>query len=141
MNPSTPATPEMHLPAPVGDVLPKAAGAAETAAGRSPENASVAHESQPMQTGGAPISLPISSVQATNSVVNQTASNDATSTTNIAVPLTADDKDLIEKDWIDKAKQIVERTKDDPSQQSKEIGVFKADYLQKRYNKTIKPGE
>lgn len=50
----------------------------------------------------------------------------------------ADDKDLIEKEWVNKAKQIVERTRDNPYQQSEELTVFKADYMKKRYNKTIK---
>jgi hypothetical protein len=61
-----------------------------------------------------------------------------TGTTNIAVPITADDTDLIEKEWVTKAKQIVERNRDDPHKQSEELTVFRADYLQKRYNKTIK---
>ena len=49
-----------------------------------------------------------------------------------------DDGDLIEKAWVDKAKQIVERTKDDHHKQSEELTVFKADYMKKRYGKTIK---
>lgn len=49
-----------------------------------------------------------------------------------------DDSDLIEKEWVDKAKQIVERTRNDPHKQSEELTVFKADYLKKRYGKTIK---
>jgi len=49
-----------------------------------------------------------------------------------------DDGDLIEKAWVDKAKQIVERTRDDPHKQSEAITVFKADYMKKRYGKTIK---
>jgi len=53
----------------------------------------------------------------------------------------ADDSDLIEKEWVNKAKQIVERTREDPREQSKELTVFKADYMQKRYNKTIKLSE
>lgn len=52
--------------------------------------------------------------------------------------LTKDDGDLIEKEWVDKAKQIVERTRDDPFRQSEELTVFKADYMKKRYGKTIK---
>jgi hypothetical protein len=50
----------------------------------------------------------------------------------------SDDSDLIEKEWVNKAKQIVERTRDDPYKQSEELTVVKADYLKKRYNKTIK---
>lgn len=57
------------------------------------------------------------------------------------VPMTADDGDLIEKDWINKAKKIVESFREDPHRQSKELTLFKADYMQKRYNKIIKLGE
>lgn len=53
-------------------------------------------------------------------------------------PLIADDVDVIEKEWVDKAKQIVNQTKSDPHLQEKEVGKLQADYLAKRYNKTIK---
>ncbi len=56
-------------------------------------------------------------------------------------PIDADDGDLIEQAWVDKAKAIVERTRDDPYNQNKEISKFKADYLQKRYKKDIKVSE
>ena len=49
-----------------------------------------------------------------------------------------DDGDLIEKEWVNKAKQIVERNRDDPYKQSEALTVFKADYMKKRYDKTIK---
>ncbi len=55
-----------------------------------------------------------------------------------AIPLINDDGDLIEKEWVNKAKQIVERTRSDPHKQSEELTVVKADYMQKRYGKTIK---
>lgn len=54
-----------------------------------------------------------------------------------ASPLIADDSDLIEKEWVAKAKHIVERTRDDPYLQTKEINKMKADYLKKRYAKDI----
>lgn len=52
--------------------------------------------------------------------------------------LVADDGDLIEKEWVVKAKEIVERTKLDPHAQNKEMNRVKADYMKKRYNKDIK---
>jgi hypothetical protein len=70
-----------------------------------------------------------------------TAVPPATSAAAPAAPstlVTDDDSDLIEKEWVDKAKQIVERTRDDPHKQSEALTVFKADYLKKRYGKTIK---
>lgn len=55
-----------------------------------------------------------------------------------AMPAIADDADLIEKEWVEKAKEIVERTKHDPYQQNKEVEKVKIEYLKKRYNKDIK---
>jgi hypothetical protein len=48
------------------------------------------------------------------------------------------DDDLIEKEWVDKAKRIVEHTRGDPQQQSEQLTLVKADYMKKRYDKTIK---
>lgn len=53
-------------------------------------------------------------------------------------PLAASDEDLIEKEWVDKAKKIVIQTKDDPYEQEKEVSKLQADYLKKRYGKEIK---
>jgi hypothetical protein len=54
------------------------------------------------------------------------------------LPAMADDTDLIEKEWVIKAKQIVEHTKTDPYEQSKQLNKIKAEYIKKRYNKEIK---
>lgn len=69
------------------------------------------------------------------------ATNDVANTTPTNAPTVADDGDLIEREWVNKAKKIVESTRDDPHQQSKELTVFKADYMKKRYNKSLKLGE
>lgn len=53
----------------------------------------------------------------------------------------ADDADLIEKEWVIKAKAIVAQTKDDPHTQNKQMNKVKADYLKKRYNKDLKVSE
>jgi len=50
----------------------------------------------------------------------------------------ADDKDVIEPEWVHKAKAIVTTTSDDPYKQSEDLTVLKADYMQKRYNKIVK---
>lgn len=52
--------------------------------------------------------------------------------------LEADDLDLIEKEWVTKAKQVVDKTQGDPYEQSNEINKIKADYIKKRYNRAIK---
>ncbi|MCE7936510.1 hypothetical protein DYH10_01835 [Candidatus Saccharibacteria bacterium CPR2] len=53
-------------------------------------------------------------------------------------PTIADDVDLIEKEWVQKAKNIVEDTRDDPHMQEKEVSKLQADYLKKRYGKEVK---
>lgn len=54
------------------------------------------------------------------------------------LPVIADDTDLIEKEWVEKAKEIVARTRQDPYLQNKEVERMKADYMKKRYNKDIR---
>jgi hypothetical protein len=51
--------------------------------------------------------------------------------------LKADEADLIEKQWVNKAKAIVVQTQDDPYNQKKEMGKVGAEYIKKRFNKTI----
>lgn len=61
----------------------------------------------------------------------------APSASTSATPLVAADEDLIEKEWVDKAKQIIEQTKDDPHARSKMVTELQRDYMQKRYGKVI----
>ncbi|MDQ3093562.1 MAG: hypothetical protein M3Q70_00050 [bacterium] len=62
--------------------------------------------------------------------------------TQISMPseddLAADDIDLIEKQWVLKAKNVVTSTMGDPYKQNKELNKVRADYIKKRYNKDIK---
>lgn len=51
--------------------------------------------------------------------------------------LPADDVDLIEKQWVERAKSIVAQTRDDPYKQKNELSKEKVDYIKKRFNKTI----
>lgn len=59
-----------------------------------------------------------------------------TSVTNDA-PLIANDDDLIEKEWVDKAKKIIIETKDDPYHREEAVGKLQRDYLEKRYGRHI----
>lgn len=62
-------------------------------------------------------------------------------TASIPVPDEAADSDLIEKEWVERAKQIVDHTKDDPHEQQRAISQMRADYLKKRYNKDVGSSE
>ena len=58
------------------------------------------------------------------------------------VPFVDDVDDIeLDKEWINKAKIIADRTKDDPFRQSSELSKVKADYLRIKYNKQIKISE
>lgn len=58
-----------------------------------------------------------------------------------ATPLVAADEDLIEKEWVDKAKEIIEQTKDDPYTRTQKVNELQRDYLQKRYGKVVGASE
>lgn len=53
------------------------------------------------------------------------------------MPIVAGDDDLIEKEWVDKAKKIIMQTKDDPYRREQEVSRLQADYLRKRYGKEL----
>jgi hypothetical protein len=128
----------LNLPPPVSEQLPEVelppAEAAET---KAPAETGAEQSAGRTQTPQPPaIQLPVlpttpdPTTGAAQPAVSGTTTSDAT--------VTADDTDLIEKEWVDKAKQIVERNREDPYRQSEELTVVKADYMQKRYGKTIK---
>lgn len=56
----------------------------------------------------------------------------------VGAPDLANDVDVIEKEWVDKAKEIVNDSRDDPHRQNHNVSVLKADYMKKRYGKDIK---
>lgn len=53
------------------------------------------------------------------------------------IPAVAGDEDLIEKEWVDKAKRIINSTQDDPAQREREVAKLQSEYLRKRYGKEI----
>lgn len=97
---------------------------------------------QPQSAGGSSTQLNDDD----HSTITQTSDDSAISSTQISStqladddnPQIADDADLIEKEWVEKAKELVNRTKLDPRQQNIALNKMKADYLKKRFNKVIK---
>lgn len=69
---------------------------------------------------------------------SQPALTPAPAVADVSAPAMADDGDLIEKEWVVKVRQIVQATAHDPFEQSRQFTILKADYLQKRYGKSIK---
>ena len=53
----------------------------------------------------------------------------------------ANDNDLIEKEWVDKAKKILVETKDDPYRREYEISKLQIEYIRQRYGRVIGQAE
>lgn len=65
-----------------------------------------------------------------------------TTTTDDSVPSVAADDDLIEKEWVDKAKKIIADTRDDPYRREREISKLQIEYIRRRYGREIgDPGD
>ncbi len=77
----------------------------------------------------------------TNPQSQDTASDiGSASTASVAqldLPDVAEDIDLIEKEWVLKAKSIVRATQGDPYDQNTKLNKVKADYVKKRFNKDL----
>jgi len=140
MDPSNKTTPGFELPTPGTEQGSSAspAGSGETLP-QAPEYLPAQTESAPAATPPA-AAPPVPTLSAPQSLpaASPSAADDVAATTQSASLTIDDDGDLIEKTWVQKAKQIVERNRDDPFRQSEELTVFKADYMKKRYGKTIK---
>lgn len=52
-------------------------------------------------------------------------------------PAIAEDNDLIEAEWVKRAKEIVSENKKDPYQQGESVAGLKVDYLKKRFGREI----
>ncbi len=89
-----------------------------------------ATNTQPVTQPAAPVALPQLPTPQAPPPVAAISVNDN--------PLVAADDDVIEKEWVQKAKQVVEQTKTDPHQQEAEVSKLQADYIQKRYGKQVK---
>jgi hypothetical protein len=117
-----------ELPSPTAS-LPEAAALAPEK-GQVHEQKTTAAPADPAAAAASPAADPAAVTGATAAL----AASVSASTQGLA----AEDADLIEKTWVEKAKQIVAETRGDPYTQNKEINKVKADYIKKRYNKDIK---
>lgn len=83
-----------------------------------------------------PASSPTVTPKATNSTSSTSVQVDTESSA-----LVAEDVDLIEKEWVERAKEIVHKTKDNPYLQNRALTQLKVDYVKKRYNKDVQMSE
>ncbi len=93
-------------------------------------------------TGGSnlvtPQNVPQDDLSKTQPSVNQPVSNDDNQLTVGLNEMSAEDLELIEKEWVEKAKEIVSRTQGDPYKQNIELNRVRAEYIKKRYNKDVR---
>lgn len=123
----TPVTPEYNQPSPERRPMPQQQSserispveAVDTGAARG----DVANQAAP--------ALPVADLPQPLAAQQQVASDQSATDT----PVVADDVDVIEKVWVDKAKKIVKQTKSDPYEQEKQVNVLQGDYQSKRYGK------
>jgi len=84
----------------------------------------------PAQNTSLPITLP-------EPVIDNGVVDDITTVVVGDNPLVASDDDLIEKEWVEKAKKIVSETHDDPYKQDEAVNQLQADYISKRYGRKL----
>lgn len=123
-----------QAPAPTGQAIERAPlpYTPETGVETGAERREVAAESAARQTDGTPtLPTPVLPI-----IIPQAPADDAT-VAHDDTPLLAADEDLIEKEWVDKAKKIILETKDDPYAREAAVTRLQADYLRKRYGKEL----
>jgi hypothetical protein len=143
MDPNNLPQPQFDLPSPqhhqeLGGVNPNAVGQEAPRADelRNTEYQGIAGTSPPPATQPGKTGLLTPTLGIPHS--NTTATLQAVPTPVSDNTLMAEDSDLIEKEWVQKAKAIVDQTRNDPYIQNREISKVKATYIKKRYNKDIK---
>lgn len=107
-------------------------------AGQTPETLSEsAVERQESRGESAPVDSQVIAQPVPNTAVQQGAVADDTTSITVVSPTIANDDDLIEKEWVDRAKKVLAETKDDPYRREQEVNRLQADYLLKRYGRDL----
>lgn len=110
-------------------VLPTPEGGVDSHSERGEQTAEASAAAANAAYQGAPVAVPASGM----AVAAPQANNDS--------PAVAGDEDVIEKEWVDKAKKIILETKDDPYGRTTRVNELQKDYLRKRYNKELGAGQ
>ena len=101
--------------------------ALETTQERRPEIGLVQAEAAQVAMPALPIPVPVS--MSTPQSVSQTSDD--------GIPTVAGDDDLIEKEWVDKAKKILAETRADPYAREREVSKLQIEYIRRRYGREI----
>lgn len=94
-------------------------------------------ESSPSTQSAPPISVPAVPVVADDTQALMSAPTSVIAG-DPALNIPTSDSGRIEKQWVEKAKNIIAQTKDDPFTQKNEMSRVKAAYIEKRFNKKLK---
>ena len=108
---------------------------------RLPNPAEAGVDAGPARAEVAQIAMPAAPALPTPVISQQSTGASATSDDDSAAPLLASDDDLIEKEWVDKAKKILAETRDDPYKREYEISRLQIEYIRKRYGREIGQAE
>jgi hypothetical protein len=130
MNPNRNESPGLSLPAPVAETGAPTFSAQENGQKNPETGTASAEKSTAISTNPAP--------QITPPQAQSTTNDDVTKSSKGVVSKVIEDKDLIEKEWVEKAKAIINQNRDNPYKQTEDITGVKAEYLEKNYNKSIK---
>jgi hypothetical protein len=97
-----------------------------------PQAPQVAPQSAPVPQPASPLPE-IPDVQAVQQAASSTQAQAANSN-----PVIADDVDVIEKEWVDKAEEVIAKTAGNPHAEEEAVEDLQIDYMKKRYNKDVK---
>ena len=87
-----------------------------------------------------PVPFPVAQNQVAGQPVSQQNTQIvqvADNSTTMKYPISANDDDDIEREWVDRAKQLIVQTRDDPRAREKALDALRRDYLEKRYGKKL----
>jgi hypothetical protein len=81
---------------------------------------------------------PQAAIVPTGQTETQSKSLEGEESSQFSVAPIDDTDNNFDEEWVDKAREVVTRTHNDPFLQSQELGKLKAQYIKLRYNKDIK---
>ena len=137
-----PTLPSPHGSPEMGPVLPRGPEVPQRAPENVPQQEQSAERPAPQEqqtgqgAGDTPPPMPVVPLPAAPAA--QPAQHTTSATTDDDMPQIAADEDLIEKEWVEKAKRVISDTKHDPYSQEQAVRKLQAEYLSKRYGKNIK---
>jgi len=141
MDPNVERSPALALPSPSGGFGAPSESLGGQGPSRAPEAAPMGPESAVGPAAPA-IPVPLAPLPPASAAAhNPLSPGPQPAVASTPAPTNDSSATALDEEWINKAKMIIERTKEDPYTESKELGRAKADYLRIRHNKQVKVAE